>query len=149
MQEYLVFRIGPERFAIALDAVREIRRPPRVTPLPESPVWLRGVTNLRGVILAVIDIAVGLGARTEVSEPKGRKCRLVVMRDVDCDAGFCVDAVDGVVTVDEADLMTPPDTLPELLRRWCEGIAALEAGLVVMLSPEFLSGLQERLGMAK
>lgn len=146
MQEHLAFRIGPDRFAIALDAVREVRRPPQVTPLPEAPTWLRGVTNLRGMILAIIDIGVGLGISAEISEPAGRKCRLVVMRHSDCDAGFCVDLVEGVIAVEDDALMTPPDSLPEPMRRWCKGVTGDDVGLVAVLSSDFLTGLQERLG---
>lgn len=144
-----MFRLGSERFGVPLGSVREIRRPPRVTPLPEAPVWLRGVTNLRGTILAVIDAGVGLGISDVVVGAEGRKSRLVVMREGECDAGFCVDGVDGVVSLDDGALMEAPDTLPDPLRRWCEGIAAVESELVTVLSPEFLTGLQERLGAGR
>lgn len=144
-----MFRLGDERFGVRLDSVREIRRPPRVTPLPEAPIWLRGVTNLRGAILAVVDVGVGLGIRDQVAETGGRKHRLVVMRDGDCDAGFCVDGVDGVIAFDEAACMAAPDTLPELLRRWCDGIVGVGGELVTLLSPQLLTGLRERLGAAR
>lgn len=141
-----MFRLGAERFGVRLDSVREIRRPPRVTPLPEAPPWLRGVTNLRGTILAVVDVGVGLGIRDQVAATEGRAHRLVVMRDGDCDAGFCVDGVDGVLSFDEGACMTAPDTLPDLLRRWCDGIIGSGGELVTLLSPELLTGLRERLG---
>lgn len=148
MQDCLVFRLGPERFGVPLDAVREIRRPGRVTPLPEAPTWLRGVTNLRGVILAVVDLGLALGLGSDPTPTVGRKSRLVVMRDRECDAGFFVDAVEGVFVVDGADCRAVPDGLAEQLRRWCDGIVRDDAGFVTVLSPELLTGLQERLRVA-
>lgn len=144
-----MFRMGKERYGIELASVREIRRPPRVTPLPESPPWLRGVTNLRGTILAVLDLGVGLGISTEAAPGAGRKSRLVVVHEDGIEAGFCVDEVDGVVAIGDGELRHAPDTLPEPLRRWCGGIAGVKGDLVTVLTPEFLPGLQERLGSAR
>ena len=60
-REYITFRIGSQEFCIDIMAVREIRGWTPATPLPHAPGFVRGVINLRGAVLPIIDLAERLG----------------------------------------------------------------------------------------
>jgi len=143
VDEYLLFCLGDERYGFPLAAVREVRRPPRLTPLPGVPSWLRGITNLRGQILAVLDLGLGLVLRDEPVVPQGKKCRLVIAREGGIDAAFLVERIEGVVRCDQ--LGAVPDGMAEQMRRYCLGLLRTDSGLAAVVSPEFLSGLQQQL----
>ena len=97
MSAYLTFSSGGVRLAIALHAIREIVTCDAVRRVPHVPPFVRGVVNLRGQVLPVVDVAMRFGRA-----PTGTGC-LIVIDDV----GFLVDAVDNVLEWED-DEITPP-----------------------------------------
>src|SRR5262245_64454713 len=65
--ERLAFRIGPVGLLCASDAGREVALPPPVTRLPNLPAWIRGLTNVRGTLIPVVDLAVAFGVERETA----------------------------------------------------------------------------------
>ena len=90
--ELVVVRLGGSRFALDMDAVAEVGRPPTLTRVPGLPGWVAGLANWRGRVLAVIDLRAALGA-----PPTGldRRGRLVVLRRGGVSVGLLAEAVDG------------------------------------------------------
>ncbi len=105
-EQFLLFRIGKNDFALPIAAVEEVAPLPRkLTRLPRAPTFVRGVMNLRGAVVPVIDQAVRFGAAAAV----GGKRRVVVVRIGDVQAGFVVDSASEVLRI-AADAMLPaPD----------------------------------------
>ena len=75
-RELIAFRIGDQEFCVDIMSVREIRGWAPATPLPRTPSFVKGVINLRGAVLPIIDLGARLGLKT--SEPTARH---VIMMD--------------------------------------------------------------------
>jgi purine-binding chemotaxis protein CheW len=104
--EVISFEIGGQEFCIDIRAVREIRGWTPATPLPNSPPYVLGVINLRGVIMPVIDLKNRLGlGRTE---PTARHV-IVVIQHAARTLGLLVDGVQESFSFDASALQAPPD----------------------------------------
>jgi purine-binding chemotaxis protein CheW len=120
-QQYLTFAVGAETFAVGILEVREIIRFGTLTEVPTMPSHLRGVMNLRGAVLPVVDLRArfGQGNATIVK----RTCIVIVelMDDGDSlEIGILVDAVCAVVRMEDHDIEPPPPfgtgVKPDLIR---------------------------------
>ena len=103
--ELLSFRVGSHDYSIDIMSVREIRSWTRATSLPHAPHYVRGVINLRGTVLPVIDLATRLGLQTD--EPNERSVVIVVDHGGRI-VGLRVDAVSDILSVQTAGLQPPP-----------------------------------------
>lgn len=122
-EQLLTFLIGDDEHGISILRVREIAEYRALTPVPMTPPWMRGVMNLRGTVVPVVDLAARLGLeRTTVSK---RTCLIIVEMDVDSERvviGVMVDGVSRVVDVAPEDIQEPPpfglgiDFVPGLVR---------------------------------
>lgn len=127
--EVLVVRLGGSRYAVALGAVAEVGRPPRLTRLPGLPAWVAGVANWRGRVLPVVDLCPLLGATAVCPGPvrgaaarTGRAARLVVVVWEGVQVGLLCEAVDGTAVLTRDPGAPAPVLAP--------AAAALVAGLV-------------------
>jgi purine-binding chemotaxis protein CheW len=132
---HVVFRVATERYALPLSAVREVVVPqPPFARVPRASEAVRGVMNLRGRVIAVVDLAalVGLPAQ-RLDAASGH----VLILDAGKRAlGFLVGAVLGVETI------APPEDAPAALVR---GVAGTSSGAVTLLGADALTGEAERL----
>lgn len=104
--ELLTFQVGKQEYAIDIMSVREIRGWSKATPLPHAPAFVRGVINLRGTVLPIVDLADRLGmGRTETNE---RNVIIVVHTGKET-VGLLVDAVSDILAINKTDLQTPPE----------------------------------------
>ncbi len=122
-EQLLTFLIGNDEYGISILRVREIAEYRTLTPVPMPAPWIRGVMNLRGTVVPVVDLAAKLGLdRTVVSR---RTCLIIVEMDVDTEKAVIAVMVDGVsrvVDVDASEIQEPPpfglgiDFVPGLVR---------------------------------
>jgi purine-binding chemotaxis protein CheW len=110
---YLTCTLAGARYLIPTNAVREVEEVGAITPVPATPSWLRGVMNLRGTIIAVVDLAHFLGL---IGEPGGWTEALVCTagsadRDADDDflLALSVEAVSTIRTLTPADILPLPE----------------------------------------
>ena len=103
--EILSFRLAGQEYAIDIMQVREIRGWSRATPLPHAPAYMRGVINLRGTVLPVIDLAERLGLAPLAA---GDRAVVIVIEDKGQVTGLLVEAVSDILIVDAGDLQAPP-----------------------------------------
>lgn len=104
--ELLTFQVGGQEYALDIMSVREIRGWSKATPLPHAPSFVRGVINLRGTVLTIVDLADRLGmGPTKSSE---RNVIIVVHTGKDT-VGLLVDAVSDILAVNRSELQTPPE----------------------------------------
>ena len=128
----VVFTLANECFALPVVQVREILRLQEMTPLPKAPAFMAGVINLRGRVLAVID----LRKRFEL-EPASRsdEARIVIVRLPKALVGFIVDSVEEVLDLPrEAIQVAPEVSSAHIGRRYLSGIAQVETRLVLLLN---------------
>jgi purine-binding chemotaxis protein CheW len=106
MQQFITFQIGEQVLGIDIMAVREIRAWSPTTALPHVANHVRGVVNLRGTVLPVMDLRARLGWGE--TDPSARHVIMVVRVNEQLQ-GLIVDAVNDIVTIDEENLQAPPD----------------------------------------
>jgi purine-binding chemotaxis protein CheW len=126
-QELISFRIGEQEFCVDIMAVREIRGWTQATPLPQAPSYVRGVINLRGAVLPIVDLSarLGLGA----TEPSVRNVIIVVRIGARL-VGLLVDAVSEVLTATSDMIQPTPDVSCDAVKMFIRGILALEGRMV-------------------
>jgi purine-binding chemotaxis protein CheW len=109
VQQHLTFMIGGEEYAISLLKVREIIEYDTVTEIPKTPEWIRGVINLRGSVLPVIDLAVKFRQAPSVAG----KLTCIVITEVECEGeatvmGIMADSVRQVIDLRPQEIEQPP-----------------------------------------
>lgn len=104
--ELLTFRLADQEYSLDIMSVREIRGWTRTTPLPHAPSYMKGVINLRGTVLPVMDLSQRLGL-----EPRKHSERnvIIVVNHEGVMSGLLVDAVSDIVALSSEDLQPPPD----------------------------------------
>lgn len=105
-QELLSFRVGEQEYSVDIMSVREIRGWTRATPLPHSSPYMRGVINLRGTVLPIIDLAKRLGI--DVAETSARNVIIVVQLHGQT-MGLLVDAVSDILSIPLDSFQSPPE----------------------------------------
>jgi len=129
-RRYVVFRAGAERFALALEAVREVVPPrPPFARVPRAGAGVRGAMNLRGRVVAVVDLAVLLGL--DVPPLAGGQGQVLILDLERRSLGFLVEGVVGV----EALAAPEPSSPGQLVR----GVSELRGSAVSVLDPELLA----------
>jgi purine-binding chemotaxis protein CheW len=108
--KYLTVALDSETYGITVMKVREIIRMQKITPVPQMPAYVRGVINLRGRMIPIVDLRLKFGLKAEFAE---RTCIIVVQVRLATDQavamGLIVDSVEEVVNLAAGDIEPPPD----------------------------------------
>ena len=131
--QFLTFALGAEEYGVPILNVQEIKGYAPVTPIPNTPPWVRGVMNLRGTIVPVIDLRLRLGMPPAEYGPF---TVIIVMAVGTKVVGAVVDAVSDVVTIPDADVQRAPDFGVAVDLRFVAGIAQAAGKLIVLLDAE-------------
>jgi len=133
--KYLTFRLGRESYGIAVLKVREIIRLQALTFVPQMPAHFKGVVNLRGKIVPVIDLRLKFGL-DDIGD-RERTCIVVVQIDTasqrDLTAGVIVDEVEEVTQIAGADIEPAPDFGTEADTQYIQGIARIKGVAKILL----------------
>jgi purine-binding chemotaxis protein CheW len=133
-QQYLTFLLGEEMFAIGILAIREIIEYGYLTEVPMTPPFIRGVINLRGAVVPVVDLAVRFGR--EASENTKRTCIVIVEVDSESgrhEMGIVVDAVSEVLEIPRAEIEPPPEFGGRVRIDFISGMGKVNGNFVVLL----------------
>lgn len=130
-RELMAFRIGEQEFCVDIMAVREIRGWTPATPLPRTPGYMKGVINLRGAVLPIIDLSgrFGLGD----TEPSARHVIMVVHiggRTV----GLLVDAVSDILQLTDDQVQPTPDVAADEVKAFVKGIFAIDGRMISLIA---------------
>ncbi|HOP99420.1 MAG TPA: chemotaxis protein CheW [Acetivibrio clariflavus] len=127
---YLTFVIDREVYGIEIKYVTEIINIQKITEVPELPDYLKGIINLRGKIIPVMDVR--LRFRKEAKEYNDRTCIIVVDIE-DISVGLIVDSVSEVLTISEDNIVPPPDTNTGFNNRYIKGIGKVGDDVKLLL----------------
>jgi len=130
-RELMAFRIGEQEFCVDIMAVREIRGWTPATPLPRTPGYMKGVINLRGAVLPIIDLSgrFGLGD----TEPSARHVIMVVHiggRTV----GLLVDPVSDILQRTGDEVQPTPDVAADEVKAFVKGIFAIDGRMISLIA---------------
>lgn len=142
--QYLTFMLGQEVFAIGILAIKEIIEYPGLTTVPMMPPAVRGVINLRGAVVPVIDLAVRFGhAATAVTR---RTCIVIVevaQEDARQDIGIIVDAVNAVLDIGQDEIEPPPAFGAGIRSDFIHGMGRLGGRFVILLDADRVLAIEE------
>jgi len=105
-RKIVTFSLGEKMFGIDMSVLIEIREWEAPTPLPGVPAFIRGVANLRGTVIPIVDLSERLGWKPTAVH--GRSCILVVVLGGK-QAGFLVDEVNDIVSIDPSRIQAAPE----------------------------------------
>ncbi|HHW21877.1 MAG TPA: purine-binding chemotaxis protein CheW [Clostridiaceae bacterium] len=132
---YLTFSIGNESYGIEVRYVTEIIGIQAITEIPELPGYIKGIINLRGKIIPVMDVR--LRFKKEPREYNDRTCIIVIdIRDISI--GLIVDTVSEVITISEQDIVEPPKMNKGFQNRYIKNIGKVENDVKLLLDCEKL-----------
>ncbi len=129
--ELLSVRVASHTFALDIRSVREIRGGMATTPLPHAPAFVRGMINLRGLVLAVVDLGERLGLKPDDVEALSV---VVVVETGDRVVGLLVDNVSDIIIVDPDQIQTTPGLGSSLAQAMVSGVMNHESGIISILS---------------
>ncbi len=141
---YLTFGIGDDAYAVPIPRVREVLRYPRVTKVPETPPWIRGVMNLRGSVVPVVD----LGAKFGLGPSQVTRTTCVVVLEVDLAGqavvmGIMTDRVNKVVALGSSEVEPPPAFGTRVRPEYLLAIARIGDGLACILDVDRVLSAEE------
>ena len=130
-RQLITFQLGDQVLGVDIMTIREIRAWSAATPLPNVPTYVRGVVNLRGVVLPVLDLRCRLG--WGVTDPTARHV-IIVVRIGEQLQGIIVDAVNDIVTVSPDQMQPLPDMGDVESARYLDGLATIEERMILILA---------------
>jgi purine-binding chemotaxis protein CheW len=139
------FFLAREEYGVDVRLVQEIIRVTEITPVPRAPESIKGVINLRGRVIPVIDLKRKLGLG-EV-EP-GRRARIVVVKLRERLIGLLVDAASQVLKVPVSGIDPAPDAVIEIAADYIRGVAKLPDRLIILMDLQKILSLELREGGA-
>ena len=142
--QYLTFALGSEMFAVGILNVKEIIEYGNLTEIPMMPAFIRGVINLRGSVVPVIDLAARFGgSQTEV----GRRTCIVIVEVEDDDAkhdiGIMVDAVSEVLDIPGSEIEPPPAFGAKIRADFIFGMGKVAGKFVIILNINKVLSVEE------
>ena len=143
-QQYLTFLLGGEMFAVGILNVKEIIEYGNLTEIPMMPPFIRGVINLRGSVVPVIDLSARFGhAQSQV----GKRTYIVIVEvtenDLRHDIGIMVDAVSEVLEIPASDIEPPPSFGARIRADFIFGMGKVNSKFVIILSINKVLSVEE------
>ena len=135
LQQYLTFVLGGETYAMGILAIREIIEYGNLTEIPRMPDFIRGVINLRGAVVPVIDLGARFGKR--VTEISRRTCIVIVEvinGDETQDIGVMVDAVNEVLEISGNEIEPAPAFGANIRADFIDGMGKVNGKFVIILN---------------
>ncbi len=127
------FRVGKEEYGLRLTDVREIVTTPHITRVPKAPAYIKGVINLHGNVVPVIDIA----CRFDIGETNlAANSRIIVVENEDEPVGFLAEGVSKVARFRAADMQPPPPLVAGIAAEFLEGVVRMPGRFLIFLNLE-------------
>lgn len=138
--KFLTFSLGNEFYGIEIKYVTEIVGMQPITEVPELPDYIRGIINLRGKIIPVMDVR--LRFKKPSREYNDRTC-IIVIDIMDISIGLIIDSVSEVISIPEGDIVPPPEVSKGLSNRYIKGIGKVGSDVKLILDCDKLLNDEE------
>ena len=148
--QYLTFMLGGETFAIGILAIKEIIEYGNLTEVPMMPQCIRGVINLRGAVVPVMDLSARFGK--EAREVTKRTCIVIVEIEAHGEqqvVGMVVDAVNAVVEIAASEIEPPPTFGARIRSDFIEGMGKINGRFVILLNANRVLSADEMEALAR
>lgn len=144
INSYLTFKLGDEEFAAHVGKVLNILEMTKITQVPKAPEYLKGVINLRGAVLPVIDARIKFGMPE--TEYTTNTCIIVLDVDLDGDSihvGAIVDSVQAVLEIDNNQIMPLPTLGSRYKTEFIIGMAKIDEKFIIILNMDAVFSIDE------
>lgn len=130
----IVFALGEEEYGVEVEKVRTIERMMPMTRVPKAPEFIKGVINLRGVVVPVIDLRGRFGfPETDYTD----NTRIIIVSVDDYEVGLIVDSANDVIDIDSDHIEAPPEIVGGVKAKYLRGIAKIvDNRLLILLNLE-------------
>lgn len=132
-QKYLSFVIDKQYYAFHINNVKEIIEMQEITPVPEFPEYARGIINLRGSLIPVIDVRLRFCKNEK--DYNERTC-IIILNLASAEVGFIVDTVDEVMDISDDSISDVPKLSDAKTRRFIEGVGNTSEKIVMILNAD-------------
>lgn len=129
-ERYLTFFLGEEQYGIAIDRIKEIIAMMKVTNVPKTPEYMRGVINLRGSIIPVVDTRIRFGMEPREAD---MHTAIIIVEVEKVSIGFIVDRVEEVASIDAAHIGEAPKFGSHVDTDFICGMAQIDENVVMIL----------------
>ena len=143
--QLVIFQLGKEEFAVEVTQVREIIRMQDITRMPKAPSFVEGIINLRGQIIAVLDLAQRLNL--EAAE-RGSETRIIVVEAGDIKVGMIVDSVSEVMRINEDEVEPSPALAADVEAVYLKGVVKQENRLIILLDLSRILATEEMMELS-
>ncbi len=143
--QYLTFTLGSEMFAVGILNVKEIIEYGNLTEIPMMPGFIRGVINLRGAVVPVVDLAARF-SHGKISQVQRRTCIVIVevtQEDAKHDIGIMVDAVSEVLEIQANEIEPPPSFGAKIRADFIAGMGKINSKFVIILQIDRVLSVDE------
>jgi purine-binding chemotaxis protein CheW len=130
---FLAFSLGTESYAVPLAKVREVIALGEITPIPHTPAHVKGVMNLRGQVISVVDLRIKF--RMKQAE-KSAETAVIILDLQPQSLGMIVDSVNSVLALGADKISPPPDIESSVQADFIQGVARVDSGLVLIMDIE-------------
>lgn len=138
--ELIAFRVGQQEFCIDIMMVREVRGWTEATELPRTPDYVKGVINLRGAVLPIIDLALCLGMPGV--EPTARNV-IIVVQLAKRQIGILVDGVSDILTTDRSLIQPMPDVTSGQIKNFVRGLLTMDGRMISLITLAHILQVEE------
>lgn len=141
-KKYIIFSLAEARYAVPINQVLEVGEAQRITPVPNVPEWVLGVTNLRGDIISVVDCGAFLQLHDKSTPEESSMC---VVRNLkrDMTTSLMVDRIEGMLNLAENLIVRPQSSLEDQLYPYLRGVYYHEGQMLNVLNLEGLLSSME------
>jgi len=132
-KKIIVFALGHEEYGVEVEKVKTIERMQPMTRVPKTPAFIKGVINLRGVVIPIIDPRSRFGLPEQAVTDNSR---MIIVAANQIEVGMIVDSANDVIDLDEDLVESPPEIVGGIRAKYLDGIAKIGDRLLVLLNLE-------------
>ena len=129
-RELVAFRVAEQDYCVHIMSVREIRGWTEATSLPHAPEYVRGVINLRGSVVPIVDLASRLGLTPIADSDRNVIIITIINHQV---VGLLVDAVFDILSVPAESVQDTPDVASDLVKTFIEGVVTFDERMIRLI----------------
>jgi purine-binding chemotaxis protein CheW len=145
LKQLIVFRVADEEFGVPIETVQEIIKMGMVTPIPDSPEFIKGLINVRGDIVAIIDLRARffLSVKEEISK------HIIIAKQAENVYGLMVAEVIEILRIQEEEVKPPPHLMTKIHEEYVQGVITHEGRLIILLDIDLVLSEQELVRLAE
>jgi purine-binding chemotaxis protein CheW len=144
-KQLVIFELGSEHFGIDIGSVEGINKILDITKVPQAPVCVEGIANLRGQVIPVVDLHKRFGM---ANSERTNEARIVVANVGSTKIGMIVSAVSEVLTIDDSCIETTPSMVSNINSSYIIGIANIDGRLIILLDLAKVLTIEEQTRVA-